>query len=38
MLFDHVSVGDGVIGFNSTKTIIDKIIYNKLLINKQTSK
>lgn len=34
MLFDHVAVGGGVIGFNSTKTIIDKIISNKKITRK----
>ena len=34
MLFDHIAVGGGVIGFNATKIIIDKIISNKKIIYK----
>ena len=37
MLFDHVSVGGGVIGFNSTKTIIDKTITKEKKIKNRTA-
>lgn len=34
MLFDHIAVGGGVIGFNTTVKIIDKIIDNKKIAKK----
>jgi len=34
MLFDHISIGGGVIGFNSTEKIINQIIDNKNLQNR----
>ena len=34
IIFDHVSIGGGVIGFNVTHNLVNKIIKNKTLKNK----
>ena len=35
MLYDHISIGAGVVGFNATKNIIENIISNKKIRNKK---
>ena len=35
MIFDHIAIGGGVIGFNTTKSIIDRIISNKRITKKK---